>query len=66
MWYNPEIYISSENLSDTQILWAMYQHQVATTAVLISIVAFYFLFKFILWVVPFQSLLKTKKEKDKK
>ena len=52
MWYNPEIYTSAQDLTDTQILWAIYQHLVATTTLAFALVIFYFIFKLIVWFVP--------------
>lgn len=52
MWYNPTIYTSVVNLNDTQILFAMYQLQVAFFGLIIAIAIFFVIWKFLAWFLP--------------
>lgn len=52
MWYNPVIYTDKAYLTNTDILWAIYQHLVATTSFAFALVFLYFTFKLIVWFVP--------------
>lgn len=65
MWYNPVIYTTNNGFTSEQILFAMYQHQVATVSLLFSVVIFYFAFKFLVWFLP-SYWHRRKNEKDKK
>lgn len=52
MWYNPVVYTEIGALTDTQILWAIYQHFVATTSLFFGLLIFYAGTKLLLWILP--------------
>lgn len=52
MWYNPTVYTSIPPLTERELIWAIYQHFVATTTLFFALVILYFVFKAIVWFLP--------------
>lgn len=52
MWYNPSVLVNPEFLTDTQILWSIYQLLLAAITLSVGAVIFYLGFKLIVWLVP--------------
>lgn len=51
MWYNPEVYTVMPP-TEIDILWAIYQHLVATTSLAFALLGIYLVVKFLLWFLP--------------
>lgn len=52
MWYNPAILTTADGLSDSQILFAMYQLVSAAIFFWTALAVLYFAFKALVWFIP--------------